>query len=124
WSVVAVANCPEVPEAALKAWRKTMIGRGHPLKAKEFDNAISGAANAGPYTQIELAKALVGQGVPPTFVVPEGHEWTDTERSVIALCKMRGTPVAILQYDADSMVRVPAPVTSPKDLLRLGWRHE
>lgn len=123
WSVVFVANS-DAPEEAVKTWRKTMIGRGHPLKAKEFDNAVSGNLKAGGYDQTELAKSLISKGIPPTFVVPEGHEWTDTERSIIALCKMRDTPVAVLQYDAETMVRVPPPVTSPTDLLRLGWRHE
>jgi hypothetical protein len=121
WSVYAVARAAPTAEA-LKAWRKTQIGRGKILRASDFDSAVRAAQrDAGPDPHLDVMISLSRQGITPTLCRPEGHEWTLVERACIAAWNMRGIKPMIYLYDCEAVYVAPPPHTSYRDLLRLGW---
>lgn len=119
--LVALAG---VPEAQFKAWRKTQIGRGKTLYAKDFDCACRAAVAFGEAPVIELMAWMSQNGFTPVFVRPEGHKWTMGERAFIESVKMRGLSPEFMSWDEEAIIRIPGPATGPRDLLRLGWQDE
>jgi hypothetical protein len=112
------------PDAALKAWRKTQIGRGNVLRAKDFDTALRAAVAYGESDPLDLAVWMSRNGFAPVLVRPDGHRWSVKERAFIESVKMHGLAPLFMTYDEEAIVRVPGPHTSYRDLLRLGWRDE
>jgi hypothetical protein len=120
--LVGVAN---PPEPALKAYRKTQIGRGKDLKAKDFDAAQRAAKLLNsPADCLQLIVWMAKNGMDPLFVRPEGHEWSVKERAIVESIRTKGLNPQVLIYDEEAMYAAPAPATSPRDLIRLGWRDE
>lgn len=101
---------------ATKNWRKTMIGRGHPLKARDFDNAVRGVEKgmAGKSETIEtiLARAYwyIRNGIPVPVVRPLDWEWSTEELTLIRLARTKGEP-KFLTYDESGIDETPGPAT-------------
>jgi hypothetical protein len=116
---------PPVSADALKAWRKTMIGRGNPLKARDFDNAVHGAEKAmggHPETVASLlvrSRWYVSQGIPPVFARPVDWDWKDEELEVIRIARVNLEPV-FLAYDENGIDKITGPATKPNPWDR--WR--
>lgn len=124
YQVMLVALATDVPEAAMKSWRKTMIGRGHAMYAKEFDCACRAAVAFGDAPVIGLMAWMSQNGFAPLFVRPFDHKWTMGERAFIESIKMRGLTPSFLTWDEEALFAVPGPATGPRDLIRLGWQDE
>lgn len=117
-----MAECPEGP---LKAYRKSLIGRGKPLTAKQADSAIRGAQHVlatgalsgkgkGAKREIEsepvadkLSRGLwyLRQGLPLVLARPYGYTWTPSEIKVIKIAKEKGIAIKCLQWDGDEVHR-------------------
>ena len=124
--IIASASLPpSISEEAFKAWRKTLIGRGKPLRARDFDNAVRGAekAMAGhPETVGSLlvrARWYAGQGITPVFARPIGWDYGEDELEVIRIARVKGEPV-FLAYGQDGIDEIAGPATRPNQWDR--WR--
>jgi hypothetical protein len=93
----------ECPAEALKAFRKSVIGKKNPLTAAQADNAIAGASKAcetGKIVDKRRTKRIfvpetieskmarmhwyAREGIPVCFARPYGHEWTEEEMEFIS----------------------------------------
>jgi len=101
---------------AIAAWRKTKIGRGNELKAKEFGNAVNGATKAmggHPETISSMmvrARWYVTQGIRPVFARPVGWKYQPEELRVIATARLTAEPL-FLAYDATGIDETTGPAT-------------
>jgi hypothetical protein len=104
-------------EDALKAWRKSQIGRKAALRARDFDNAQRGVRTsmAGQPQTIEsvIQRALwyVRIGVPPCFARPAGWTYSDRELEVIAIARAHDLEPTFLAYDTTGIDAIPGPAT-------------
>jgi hypothetical protein len=102
---------------ALKAWRKGLIGRGNPLRAKDFDNALKGAhtSMAGKPETVEstVARTLwyVRVGMPPCFARPSGWAYSERELDAIAISRAHELEPVFLAYTETAIEPVDGPTT-------------
>lgn len=100
----------------IKSWRKSMIGRGKPLRARDFDNAVSGVhkAMAGhPETVASLtARSLwyAEQGIPVPIVRPTGWQYSPEELTTIRIARTKAE-LRFISYDATGIDEVEGPAT-------------
>jgi hypothetical protein len=125
---LVMAGCPEEP---LKVFRKTLIGRGKPLSARQADSAISGArcvlqtgpkADRGkraerpetmPYSLARM-RWYLRHRMPVVFARPQGHTWDDPETEVIGQARAAGVPVTFLEWDTAAVDRTAGPGCLPR----------
>jgi hypothetical protein len=100
----------------IKSWRKTMIGKSKPLRARDFDNAVRGTekAMAGhPETVASLLTRSLwyaSQTIPVAIVRPVGWEYSTEELTVIRRARVSAGPV-FLAYDSSGIDQITGPVT-------------
>jgi hypothetical protein len=116
------------PDAALKAFRKTVIGKKNPLTASEADAAIAGALAACrtgriintrkkerayeiPSVDLFMCRAYwyATEGIPVCFARPYGYEWTKDELDFIHEDDGEEIELSFLSFDDDAVDRVEAP---------------
>lgn len=133
WELIelVMASCPE---DALKAFRKTIIGRGKPLTARMADAAIGGARTVletGPLTgrgqskHAEVPEALrpklarlhwyLRHRMPLVFARAQGYEYTDEERELIAAARRTDVRVTFLEWSGEAVDRVAGPVLEAQE---------
>ena len=124
WRVMELA-LSDCDREVLKTWRKTMIGRGKSLRARDFDNAVSGADGAlckkGAGTskmhplrnsyEDKIARAYwyIRQNVPPVFARASEYKYTDEELIIISMAIDNGLEPVFLEYDSSGIDRVAGP---------------
>jgi hypothetical protein len=122
-----VANsCP--PEA-LKVFRKSLIGRGKPLKAREADAAIR-CADLGCKPKLrhgdgfivvpETMEEQLGRlrwylkcELPVVLARPRGYAYTPQEVGLACAADAGETGLTILEFDETGVDRVPFPFPNP-----------
>lgn len=109
----------------IKAWRKTMIGRGRPLRARDFDNAVNGANKAMAGHPETVASLLIRSswysrnGMPVVFVRPSGWSYGPEELEAIRIIRVRTEP-KFISYDQSGIDEVQGPATKANKWDR--WR--
>lgn len=109
-------------KAILKGYRADMCPRTGPrnakkLKAKEFDNAVSGAQSAMAGHQesvasiLKRARWMIDSKIPPVFARPVKWNYSPEELEVIAEARKAGLEPVFLGYDARGIDKVPGPNT-------------
>jgi hypothetical protein len=133
WELVelALAGCPLEP---LKAFRKTVIGRGNPLTAATADSAIAGAlkmigvdcpanwANSkrtalkpcitypeGMAARLDRARYLLRNDQTVIFARPKGYKYAADEIVIIKDAIAADVPLSFLEWDKATVARVAAP---------------
>ncbi|MGH9919566.1 MAG: hypothetical protein ACRD6W_11970 [Nitrososphaerales archaeon] len=133
----------EIPVDAVKAFRKNAIRRGGDIRAREFDNALSGAYKATHREvkesnrvirveplidhldeKIRRAAFHMGQNLPPVFVRPRGYVYTMVELDTIASARARDQEPSFLEFSDDGIDRVPGPSTGGSEWAGVGFTEE
>jgi hypothetical protein len=129
WELIelVMAGCPEEP---LKTFRKTLIGRGKPLTARQADAAIGGARCAsatGPadgrrkraYQYEGLTASLarmrwyLRHRMPVVFARAHGHQWNEAEIEIIKEAAAGAVPVTFLEWNETAVDRTAGPACLP-----------
>jgi len=125
WELLEVVMAG-APKAAVKGFRKSMIGRGKPLKAREADAAIRGAilslqqSRAGaradlqgivePLDQnLERLRWYLKMKLPVVFARPAGWQYTRNEKWIIEDAREQNVEVTFLEFDDNAVDRVNGP---------------
>jgi hypothetical protein len=116
WELLELAANGATDEA-IKPFRKSLIGRGKPLKAKTADAAIRGARLACiPNGERETFDAQLIRlrwylkcEMPVVFARPRGYIFTNDEIALMLRADDASTPVTVLEFDETGVDRVPTP---------------
>jgi hypothetical protein len=130
WELIelVMAGCPDEP---LKTFRKSLIGRGKPLTARQADSAISGArcvlatgpkADRGQRAQrpeklphsLARLRWYLRHRMPVVFARPQGHDWNEPETEMITEARAAGVPLTFLEWDAAAVDRTAGPGCLPR----------
>ena len=112
WELVelVMAGCPD---EALKAFRKSVIGRGKPLRAREADSAIRGAVAALAGAKRESLDLwshrqqwYMRHAMPVIYAGRLLSEPDDLVKIVTLQAERRSLPVIYLQFDDDGVSRL------------------
>jgi hypothetical protein len=112
---LTVLGCPD---EALKTFRKSLIGRGNPLTARQADAAIAdgqGAIRTGripkndkrgkrPLVPETFEQSLprlawyVRMGMSVVFARPQGHKWTEDELEIVTTARELECALTFLEW--------------------------
>lgn len=112
-SELVMSGCPG---PALAAFRKSVIGRGKPLTAKQADAAIGGATTAlagtiePMHAKLLRLRWMARHRFPVVFAREQEYVYTDDELDTIVWCeKWPESQIIYLEFDSDAVDRVSGP---------------
>ena len=122
---LVMAGCPA---EALKEFRKSLIGRGNPLTARQADAAIGGARAvrrtgplpvSGRQARAELPESrrqavarsywYMRSGLPVVFARPEGYKFRKREKQAMKIARQHDIALTFLEWNETGVDRVVGP---------------